>query len=106
MAIESAADRLMMLSADDFGVEATYTPVAGGGSTTVKGIFDNDFVQAEGGESMAASRAPRFHCREDDVTLNGREGDTLVINAVTYKVTVPRSDGTGNTTLWLEKQGA
>lgn len=104
MAVESAADRLSFLSVDEFGVTATYTPVSGGGSSSVIGIFDNDFLQADGGESVAATRAPRFHCREADLTNNGREGDTLVINAVSYLVTVPHSDGTGMTILWLEKQ--
>lgn len=105
MAVESAADRLVFLDVDEFGIEATYTPVSGGGSTTIRGIFDNEYMTAEGDPAGAATRMPRFLCREADLTSNGKEGDTLVVDGVTYKVkSEPHSDGTGMTILWLEKQ--
>jgi hypothetical protein len=102
MAVESPADRAAFLSADDFGVEASYRPVAGGASTTIEGIFDNDFLQVEAEHSAAATRSPRFTCRTADLSLEGRKGDQLVINGVTYLVTVVHPDGTGMTVLWLE----
>lgn len=105
MSIESDADRLVFVSASDFGVAATYTAVSGGAARAVAGIFDNDYLEIEGqGEASASSLQPRFVCRTSDLTNGGREGDVLVIAAATYKVTVPRPDGTGMTTLWLENQ--
>lgn len=106
MAVESAADRLAFLNTDEFAATATYTPAAGGGSTTVQGIFDNDFLQVDtpGGESSVATLAPRFVCRTADLSGGGAFGDTLVISGTTYKARVIQPDGTGMTTLWLEKQ--
>jgi len=56
MAVESAADRAVFFSVDDFGVSATYTPV-GGASVTIAGIFDNDFVALDtaGGVAVRCS---------------------------------------------------
>jgi hypothetical protein len=103
MTVESAADRLAMLN--DFGIDAIYTPVGGGAASTVKGIFDNEHMVAEGDPASAATRMPRFQCREADLTLNGKEGDALVIGSIAYHVkSEPVSDGAGMTTLWLEKQ--
>ena len=42
MAVETADDRAIFVSIDDFGVSATLT--RGATVTTISGIFDNDFV--------------------------------------------------------------
>lgn len=105
MTIETAADRALFLSADDFGVEATYTPAGGGASSTVAGIFDDEYIDAEvGGPVPVSGTSPRFVCRTADLTSGGSFGDSLVIGGSTYLVRVIRPDGTGMTTLWLEKQ--
>lgn len=105
MAVESAADRATFLSAADFGATATYTPAAGGGATTVKGIFDLAFqeIDVEAGVPVA-TRRPRFICSTADLSGGGAFGDTLVIDGTTYKVRVVEPDGTGMTELALEKQ--
>ena len=50
-----------------------------------------------------ASNDPRFTCKTSDVT-NASNGDTIVIDSVTYKVRIAEADGTGITILVLEKQ--
>lgn len=104
MTIETATDRALFLSADDFGVEATYTSVSGG-SLTVAGIFDDEYIQTDlDSPAPVSGTSPRFVCRTADLTSGGSFGDSLVIGGSTYLVRVIRPDGTGMTTLWLEKQ--
>jgi hypothetical protein len=98
MPVESADDRAIFISADDFGVTATYK------AGTISGIFDNDFIEVDAGGGIPfAMQQPRFLCRTADVTT-AVEDDTLVISAVTYKIKVRQDDGTGMTNLILEKQ--
>lgn len=118
MPVETAADRLAFLSADEFGCEVTYTPVSGGASSTIVGIFDSDFIAVDvGGEVPAATRQPRIHCRVDDLAGGGREDDVIAVSAGqllaagldtnaagTYLAKIIQPDGTGFVTLALEKQ--
>jgi len=102
MAVESADDRAIFVNVDDFGVAATYTP-SGGASSTVNGIFDNDFIEVDAGGGVGvALQQPRFHCRTADVS-NASEGDALVVSGVNYTIRIVQDDGTGMTMLVLEK---
>ncbi len=102
MAVESADDRAIFFSADDFGVTASYTP-AGGAASSVKGIFDNEYFETDaGGEVAIALQQPMFHCRTADVS-GVAEGDAIVINTVNYTIRNVRPDGTGLTMLILEE---
>ena len=49
-----------------------------------------------------AIRQPRFQCRTQDIA-NAVDGDALVVNATAYTIRVVDHDGTGMTTLVLEK---
>ena len=103
MAVETADDRAIFVGVDDFGTAATYT-LQGGGSSTVNGIFDNEFVEVDaGGGFGVAMQQPRFQCRTADIS-SAAEGDTIVISSVTYTVRIVQDDGTGMTMLVLEKQ--
>lgn len=101
MAVESAADRLVMLA--DFGQSVTYT-VQGGSAATITAIFDNDFSEiSAGGDVSFAMQQPRLMCRTSDV-VNCTEGDTFVISGVTYLSRIVQDDGTGMTMIVLERQ--
>ena len=105
MTIETDADRLLFLDLDDFAVTATYTPVTGGASTSVKGIFDAASAAIEVGlEVSISSTSPQFHCRTSDLTNGGKQRDTFVISGVTYKAKDVQPDGTGMTVVMLERQ--
>jgi len=65
----------------------------------VLGIFDNQFAEVHGIESMR----PIFTCPESDV-LNVKHGDELSIDSSSYKVVGTQPDGTGLISLVLEKQ--
>ncbi len=104
MAVESAADRLVFLDADEFGVSATYELVSGGFST-VQGIFDkeyNEIIEAQFGVGVGAHPA-RFQMREADLPGSYGDGDTLIVSTVTYTVRDHELDGTGMVELRLEK---
>jgi hypothetical protein len=100
--IESSADLLDFLSLDDFAENATYTPIAGS-PVTVQGIFDAPQASRNITEMMDVTiPAPQFVCRTVDVP-NAADGDAIAIRSVNYYVRVVITDGTGITTLMLEK---
>jgi hypothetical protein len=100
--IESDADLLEFLSLDDFAETATYTPL-GGGATTIQGIFDAPQASRNITEMMDVTiPAPQFVCRTVDVP-NAADGDSITIRSVAYYVRVVITDGTGISTLMLER---
>lgn len=102
MPVETAADILDFFELDDFADAATYTPV-GGGASTVQGIFDNPQASRNATDLMDVTiPAPQFVCRTVDVP-NAADGDLIVIRTVSYNVRVVLNDGTGVSTLILEK---
>jgi hypothetical protein len=115
MPVETAADRMMFLSAADFGCIFTYHSTGGGGPVPgLTGIFDNDFLQVNnnGLETDVYSASPRLTCRSSDLVSGGLQDDLITITSApsqpelvgrVYRCTVPHADGTGMTVLWLEK---
>ncbi len=102
MGVESAADILDFFEVDDFAETATYTPI-GGAASTVTGIFDAPQASRNITEMMDVTiPAPQFVCRTVDVP-NAADGDAIAIRSVNYYVRVVITDGTGITTLMLEK---
>ena len=96
MTVETAADRLLMLT--DFGVDTTWS------GSTFKAIFDNDYADAELGGSVAfAVSQPRLTCRTADVAL-ANEGDAITIAGASYIIRVLMEDGTGISVLIVEVQ--
>ena len=116
MPVESPADILDFFELDDFADAATYTPAGGGGpgpgpgpgpggggASTINGIFDAPQASRNATDLMDITiPAPQFVCRTVDVP-NAADGDDIVIRTVAYKVRVVLTDGTGVSTLLLEK---
>lgn len=99
MAVETADDRLVFLA--DFGQVVTYAFLAGG-STSVTGIFYNDYQEVTAGGTMGFSlQQPRFLCRTADIP-NAEEGDIITADGVQFTVVVIMPDGTGMTEMMLE----
>jgi hypothetical protein len=102
MGVESAADILDFFELDDFADTATYTPV-GGSASSVLGIFDAPQASRNATDLMDITiPSPQFVCRTADVPA-AADGDEIIIRAVTYTVRVVLNDGTGVSTLVLEK---
>jgi len=69
------------------------------------GIFDNEFFEADPQGNVAyASAQPRFLVQTSTLPSGADYGDSIAINSVNYKVRIIQPDGTGMTTLVLEKQ--
>jgi len=102
MAVETATELAIFFDVDDFGIAATYTPV-GGQPRTVNGIFDNPQASRNATDLLDVTiPAPQFVCRTSDVA-SVAEGDALVIGGVSYIIRVTLTDGTGVSTLLLER---
>ena len=102
MGVESAADILDFFELDDFADTATYTRV-GGGAVSVLGIFDEPQASRNATDMMDITiPSPQFVCRTADVPL-AADGDEIIIRTIAYKVRVVLTDGTGVSTLILEK---
>lgn len=102
MGVESAADILNFFEVDDFADTATYTPV-GGSSVSVTGIFDEPQASRNATDLIDITiPSPQFVCRTVDVPT-AADGDQLIIRTIAYTVRVVLNDGTGVSTLILEK---
>ncbi|MBR1170535.1 head-tail joining protein [Bradyrhizobium liaoningense] len=104
MPVESAADRAVFVSAADFGALATYAPAAGGGATTLPGIFDRPTIAAALNDAASLDARPTFLCRQADLpaTADADAGDQLTVTGVgAFEVTSIEADGQGMALLRL-----
>lgn len=76
------------------------TAVVFGGTTTVKAIFDNAYI--EGGGFNVGGTRPLLTCRSADVAAVA-VGTPVVVNAVSYTVAEIEPDGTGVSVLHLQR---
>lgn len=97
MAIPYLSDLEYLIHEDDFAVAVTYD----GG--TINGIFDNETIPVEaGGLVVIHQEQPRLTCRTSDVPSIA-EGEVMTISGTDYAVQAWVHDGTGVTTVQLEK---
>ncbi|MHB0784431.1 head-tail joining protein [Bradyrhizobium sp. 5.13L] len=104
MPIETAADRLAFLGVDEFGAEGSYAPAAGGGATTIAGIFDRPSISADLNQVASIDARPTFYCRHADLPAgaDGDAGDQLTVAAVgAFEVVSIEPDGQGMALLRL-----
>lgn len=95
MAVESDADRLAFLDADEFGVEATYS------GQTISGILLDAHEAAEYGARVPVESADYiFACRASDVS-GVAHGDSLTVSGTAYTVRGVEPDGEGMVRLRL-----
>ena len=106
MPVESAADRAMFLSVEDFGVVAAYSQNEAP-EVAISGIFDRQHLAIDAGEAAVTGLAVTFTCRADDLAqlTFGRalQDDRLRIGAERWRVVEAQPDGTGMVLLLLRK---
>ena len=85
-------DLTAFFDTDGFAVTATV------GDGSVSGIFDHEFVEAQG----VAGEVPVFLCAASDVSAVA-VGAALTVNGQAYAVRVRQADGTGLMRLVLEE---
>lgn len=81
---------------EDFGVEASF--IVGATTYLVKGIFENIYSE----DLSASGSIPTFTCATADVA-NLVKDAVITIESINYYLRVPKPDGTGVSTLVLEK---
>lgn len=81
-----------------FGTSVTYDPITGV-NVTLKGIFDQSYVEVEG----VVSVKPTLRIKLSDLPLKPRKGDSVTISSVIYRVLESREDSFGGSTLILNK---
>lgn len=102
MGVESASDLSVFFELDDFGDAAKYYPT-NKAARTVNGIFDNPDAKMNVTDRMDVTiPQPQFACRTVDVKT-AVEGERLDIRGVRYTIRVIVTDGTGVSTLFLER---
>jgi len=97
------SDLGVMLSADEFGITATFTPKAGGGDYPVDLIFDKDAVEVpdEEGNVFIRSNKPNCRVRLSDFTVEPVYGDGFTIDGTDYTIEDIEPDESGQATIWL-----
>ncbi len=97
MSIESDADRVVFLTATDFGVSITYN------AATIYGVFDNETVEVDGAVGVPLLKErPQVEVRTSDIP-SITQSETFIIAGVSYTVAAWYHDGTGMTRVELEK---
>ncbi len=84
------------LDSDEYAVQITYN------SGTIKGIFDNAFVEDQQDDIDVETLQPQVTVKTSDVT-GLTQGDTMTINSVVYNVIGIQPDGTGLTNVLLSQ---
>ncbi|MCA1381296.1 hypothetical protein [Bradyrhizobium sp. BRP23] len=105
MPIETDADRLAFLDADEFGAEGVYTPAGGIASELFPGIFDRPTIATALNDAASLDVRPTFLCRQADLpaAADGDAGDQLAVAGIgTFEVTSIEPDGQGMALLRLE----
>jgi len=86
------SDLNTFFSTDDFATAATID------GKTVKGIFDNAYIE----DLDVSGTIPVFVCKKNDVS-DVSQGDPVEIGETSYQVASIEPDGTGVTRLVLEE---
>jgi hypothetical protein len=84
-----------------FGVDFAYTPKVGN-AISATGIFDAAYFGAEGAEVTVTSSQPRI-VYQTSLIPEPLYGDAITVNDEDYTIVGIQPDGTGITTLILEK---
>lgn len=102
MPVESAADRAVFTSPNDFGDVGTYASV--GGSKDISGIFDDPSTSTSFNEAVTVDSRPTFFCAESDLPADAdaeAEDQIDVAGRGNFSVTSIEPDGQGMVVLRL-----
>lgn len=102
-----AVDRLLGAALREFEAESvTFTP-AGGPPIVVRGIFNNVWREVDPGtDAIISTNQPNLGIRLSDFgTRPPRDGDTVTVNGIAYRVSDPQEDGEGGCKILLHKIG-
>jgi hypothetical protein len=98
MSFDDIVDGLIKTTNSVFGKTVVYTCLESGDVTTIKGVFDNAFIDV----NNTNSTTPILRIRIADLADEPVQGDTLQIGSTNYTVHNIQPDGQGACTLILE----
>ena len=101
---EKAAEALHASCRDAFGVPVIFTP-AGGGPTTIIGIFEaeRDVATIDAIGVPVAARKPVLEARVADFPTMPQEGDVVTVGGMDYAIVDVQPDGHGWVALILRR---
>ncbi len=86
----------ILIDTDDFAVDITYN------LATIKGIFDNGFIESSDGEVAVESTVPQVIVKSSDV-VGAIHDEIMTIDSVDYNIIGIQPDGTGVTVIFLSQ---
>ena len=96
-------DLLLKTSTSTFGESCLYTK-KNGQDFYIEGIFDNNYQEVESqGDLKTQSTGPKLGIRMRQFEENPREGETVTIRDIVYRVLEFQPDGQGGAVLILNK---
>lgn len=99
-----ATDSILTLCRDTFGKTVSYTVSGGGGTVSIKGVFDAQHVAPSVGNGPESSMvAPALGIRLADLPRKPAKGDWVGIDGVSYRVIDSQEDGQGGAMLILHR---
>ena len=106
MPVETETDRAAFLDTDEFAEAGLYTLAAGGDPVNVNGIYEAPHSGISLGDGIEVSASdPSFKSSSADLPSGAGQGDTLVVEAGTFKVKDLEPDGSGFTVITLTQSG-
>lgn len=104
MSFEELASGIHDVVKDTFGEEVAFTPLAGGASTSLKGIFNTRYqVVDPNGEQVVSSNQPTLGVKLADLPAPPVKGDFLLIREKQYQIHDSQEDGEGWLYLFLHE---
>lgn len=98
------ADRAITACRDLYGTSVTYTPVSTGVDESIAGILDESWESVDaGGEVPQNALLPVLDLRLADLSVAPAQGDSLVVDGVSYSVIDVQIDGQGGCKLPLHR---
>ncbi len=98
MSFRALEESVVGLCNEVMGEDVSYT-LYGDSPVTIKGVFDNSFIEVEG----IVSLKPTLRIKLSDLSSNPGKGDSVVISSVTYRVVESHEDSFGGSTLILQR---
>lgn len=98
MSFDNAIKSVNKIVTKVMGKNVVYTYLSGG-TSDIRGVFDNAFVEVQGVSSLK----PILKIRLEDLTQEPAEGDLVNVNSTDYLVLDSQQDSFGWAVLILEK---
>lgn len=102
MAFSDLTEMVLGAVTTALGETVTYTPLSGSGAVSVKAVYNEHFVELDGGIPVQTIQ-PHLFVRLSDLDAAPVQGDAVTVRAVSYTVHRTESDGEGGSLIFLKR---